>query len=90
MSSAELIVRGLMDKLLDDQLRKEDLTLLHDAFVLLIPSEAIRGDLRDAAFGYILGTIQSNFLTLFRTIFNRNPNKEEMEITIDVYQNNIN
>ena len=90
MSSIELIVRGLMDKILNDQLREEDLRLFYDAFKLLIPSEAIRGDLRDAAFGYVMGTVQSNFLTLFRTIFNRNPNREEMEIALDVYQKNIN
>ena len=89
MTSIELAVRGLMDKLLDNQLREENLILLRDAFAISTPSEAIRGDLRDAVFGYVMGAVQSNFLTLFRTIFNRNPKKEELKIAIDVYQNNI-
>jgi hypothetical protein len=89
MSSVELVVRGLMDKLLDNQLREENLTLLRDVFGISIPSEAIRGDLRDAVFGYVMGAVQSNFLTLFRTIFNRNPKKEELKIAIDIYQKNI-
>jgi hypothetical protein len=89
MSSVELIVRGLMDKLLDNQLREENLTLLRDAFGVSIPSEAVRGDLRDTFFGYVMGAVQSNFLTLFRTIFDRNPKKEELRIAIDVYQKNI-
>ena len=89
MSSVELVVRDLMEKLLDNQLREENLTLLREAFEISIPSEAIRGDLRDAVFGYVMGTVQSNFFTLFRTIFNRNPKKEELKIAIDVYQKKI-
>ena len=78
-----------MNNLLDNQLREEDLSLLRDAFELSIPSDAIRGDLRDAVFGYLMGAVQSNFFTIFRTIFNRNPRKEEIKIAIDVYQKNI-
>ena len=89
MSSVDVIIRSLMDKLLDNQLREADLALLRDAFEMSIPSEVIGGNLKDVVFGYVMGTVQSNFLSLFRTMFNRNPNREEMKIAVDVYQKNF-
>ncbi|MEJ2270932.1 MAG: hypothetical protein P8X91_00275 [Candidatus Bathyarchaeota archaeon] len=89
MSSVDVIIRTLMDNLLDNQLGESELVLLRDAFELSIPSEVIEGNLKDVVFGYLMGTVQSNFLSLFRTIFNRNPNREEIKIAVDVYQKNF-
>ena len=89
MVDSELTIRGIIDKLIDNQLNDVDLAMTHMTFEAMKYSGAIRGDRRDAVFGFIMGTLQSNFGALFRLMFNRNPNTDEVAIAVEVYQKNI-
>lgn len=86
MAETELIVRGLIDKLIEDQLTDAVLGSTHKMFEVLKPIGAIRGDRRDAVFGCIMGSVQAHFGELFNGIFKRYPNDEEIEIAVDVFQ----
>ena len=85
-TGTELIVRGLIDKLIEDQLDYSVLGKTHQLFESLKTFGAIRVDRRDAVFGYIMGAVQSRFGNHFNEIYNRYPNIEEVAIAIDVFQ----
>jgi hypothetical protein len=89
MPETELIIRGLIDKLIDDQLSDADLDLIHKTFEDLRPKGAIRDDRRDAVFGFIMGAVQAHFGELFRAIFKRNPTVEEIGIAVDVFSKRL-
>ena len=82
----ELVVRGLIDKLIEDQLEYSVLEKTHQTFQALKTFGAIRDDRGDAIFGYVMGAVQAHFGRHFNDIFNRYPNVEEMQIAVDVFQ----
>ena len=86
MVETEFLVRGLMDKLIEDQLKDGRLGLTHKMFESLKPAGAIRADRRDAVFGFVMGAVVAKFLEYFRGIYNRSPNEKEIEISGEVFQ----
>ena len=82
----ELVVRGLVDKLIEDQLEYSVLEKTHQMFQALKTFGAVRDSRRDAILGYIMGAVQSHFGRHFNDIYNRYPTTEEITIAVDVFQ----
>jgi hypothetical protein len=89
MSHTELIVRGLLDKLIEDNLTDEQLSSSHKFFESFKPAGAVRGDRRDAIFGYIMGVVMTRFYEDFQKIFKRAPNLEETKLVVEVITKQI-
>ena len=89
MASTDLLIRGLMDKLIEEQLDDESLSSRHGVFELFKTEGAVRGDRRDAIFGFIMGAVITNFFTDFQKIYGRGLNSDEMKISVEAFQKRV-
>jgi hypothetical protein len=89
MAGTEVVIRGLVDKLIEDHLTDVDLGSSHKIFESFKVTGAIRNDRRDAVFGYIVGAVFTEFGKYFKDIFERYPNEEEITIAVDVFNNRL-
>lgn len=70
----DILVRGFVEKIIDDQLSEENLAKNHEFFESLKP---VVGNRRDAIFGYILGKVISKVEDFF-IILQRKPTQIEL------------
>jgi hypothetical protein len=89
MDGTEVVIRGLIDKLIEDHLTDVDLDSSHKIFESFKVTGAIRNDRRDAVFGYVVGAVFTEFGKFFKDIFKRYRNVEEMNIAVDVFNNRL-
>ena len=74
--SFDVVVRGLVEKMIDQQLSKQNLALMHKMFEALRPAVKNR---EDAIFGYIVGWTGASITQIISIILKRSPTQEENE-----------
>lgn len=83
MSSNIIILRGLLEKIIDERLTEQFLTKAHDFFEKLRPAVSKR---EDAIFGYIIGeTIARSFASFTKTV-NRDFTEEEIDEVFNIIE----
>ena len=76
MSFDLVILRGMVEKIIDTQLDKKNLANTHRFFEVLKPVVSNRVD---AVFGYIVGQIHGNCSGLFSSLLKREATQEEVD-----------
>jgi len=76
MSSNAITLRGLLEKIIDEQLAEQKLAKAHELFEALRPAVSKR---EDAIFGYIVGWATATTFDLFTKIVNRPFTQEEID-----------
>jgi hypothetical protein len=80
MSSNAITLRGLLEKMIDDQLSEQRLVRTHQVFEALRPAVSKR---EDAIFGYIIGWTTASIFDLFTKLVNRPFTDEEMNEVVE-------
>ena len=75
MSFDLVTLRGLVEKIIDEQLAKENLANMHAMFEALKPAVKNRDD---AIFGYIIGWSTASIYRMVTAILNRGLTQEEI------------
>ncbi len=76
MSYSAITLRGLLEKIIDEQLTEQCLAKTHELFEAFRPAVSKR---EDAVFGYIVGWVSATIFDLFTKIVNRAFTQEEID-----------
>ena len=84
--SFDVVIRGVVEKIIDQQLTEENLALMHTLFESLRPAVKNR---EDAIFGYIIGWTSASILQTIVIILKRNPTQEEYQEIVNALHTRI-